>query len=74
MQNLGIRGDRIRGPKVISDVEDGSLNLVFQLEPEVYPMAGWVPRSALGDSDESKVAQFLPPVEADQDSSEGLEE
>jgi molybdate transport system regulatory protein len=71
---LGIRGDRIRGPKVISDISDGSLNLIFQLDPEVNPLTGWVPRESISETDEEKVSLFIPKESADQDSNDDLDE
>jgi molybdate transport system regulatory protein len=71
-----LRGDRIRGPKVLSSTEDGSLNLVFELDPEVKPLSDWVPVSGLEDFDQQMIALFYPLEEISEEeaSSEELDE
>jgi molybdate transport repressor ModE-like protein len=71
-----LRGDRIRGPKVLSSTTDGSLNLVFELDPEVMPLRDWTQVSALPEFDRQMVELFysLEEVPEGEDSSEGSEE
>ena len=71
-----LRGDRIRGPKVISSPTDLSLNLVFELDIEVLPLREWRDVSSLEEFDQQLVALFYPLEEIPEDeaSSEEFEE
>jgi molybdate transport system regulatory protein len=76
LQRHMLRGDRIRGPRVISSPTDGSLNLVFELDPEVRPLKEWRAVSELEEFDQQMVALFYPleEVPEGESSSEELDE
>jgi molybdate transport repressor ModE-like protein len=69
-----LRGDRIRGPKVLSKPDDGSLNMVFELEPEVRPFREWMHVSELEDFDQQMISLFYPLEEVSEEEASASEE
>ena len=59
--SLGIRPDRIRGPKVFSASGKGGLKLVFQMDTEGFPSGEWIPLTDLNESDREAVRLFIEP-------------
>ncbi|MDG6225347.1 MAG: LysR family transcriptional regulator [Candidatus Thermoplasmatota archaeon] len=59
--SLGIRPDRIRGPKVISGPGEEGLKLVFQMVTEGIPSGEWTALTNLDDNDREAVRLFIEP-------------